>query len=100
MLVLSRIGFTPLDDISVKEKEMSKKQEKPVVEENPLLPDGFSPKAWRYWVPNGLTVLSCVTGLSSVKWALDGNYPVVVACILVAGILDTLDGPAARALGG
>jgi len=75
----------------------AKKQQQ--AEESLFLPEGFSPKAWRYWVPNALTILSCVTGLSSIKWAFEDNYPIVVLCIIVAGILDTLDGPAARALG-
>ncbi|KAL6047724.1 Phosphatidylcholine/phosphatidylserine synthase [Balamuthia mandrillaris] len=67
--------------------------------ESLLLPDGFAPKYWRYWVPNAITLLACATGLSAVHFALKGLYGWCVIVILVAGILDTLDGPAARALG-
>jgi hypothetical protein len=73
---------------------------KKVENESLIFPEIFSPSAFRYWVPNGITILSCITGLSSIKWSFEDHYPIAVICILIAGILDTLDGPAARALGG
>eukprot|EP01119_Soliformovum_irregulare_P008687 TRINITY_DN21788_c0_g1_i1.p1 TRINITY_DN21788_c0_g1~~TRINITY_DN21788_c0_g1_i1.p1 ORF type:complete len:320 (+),score=66.93 TRINITY_DN21788_c0_g1_i1:63-962(+) len=55
---------------------------------------------WRKVIPNALTVLACVVGLSAVKLALDGDYQQSVIAILVAGLLDGCDGPVARAIGG
>ena len=55
---------------------------------------------WRKVVPNSVTILATVVGLSAFRLGLDGNYQLGVLAILGAGILDGLDGPIARALHG
>ncbi len=50
-------------------------------------------------LPNITTILALCTGLSSVRFALDGRWEVAVIAILVAGILDATDGKIARFLG-
>jgi CDP-diacylglycerol--serine O-phosphatidyltransferase len=55
---------------------------------------------WRKVLPNSLTILATVVGLSAFRFALDGSYELGVLCILAAGMLDGLDGPVARAVNG
>jgi CDP-diacylglycerol---serine O-phosphatidyltransferase len=50
------------------------------------------------FLPNAITVLALCSGLSSVAFALRGQWFPAIAAIGVAGILDSLDGPAARLL--
>ena len=47
-------------------------------------------------LPNALTILGVCLGLSSIKFALDLNYPMAVITIGLAALLDTLDGRVAR----
>ncbi|MBV9010996.1 MAG: phosphatidylcholine/phosphatidylserine synthase [Pseudonocardiales bacterium] len=49
-------------------------------------------------LPNVITVLALCSGLSALKFALDGNYAGVLAAIGVAALLDALDGRLARLL--
>lgn len=49
-------------------------------------------------LPNAITVLALCAGLSSVQFALQGNYRIAVACVVVAAVLDSLDGRIARLL--
>jgi CDP-diacylglycerol--serine O-phosphatidyltransferase len=49
-------------------------------------------------LPNMFTVLSLCAGLTSIRYALDGRFELAVALILVAGVLDGLDGRSARLL--
>jgi len=60
----------------------------------------ISKKAPRHLLPNTLTIFGVCLGLSSIKFALDGNYAVSVIAILFAAILDTLDGRVARLIKG
>eukprot|EP01092_Planopodium_desertum_P009660 TRINITY_DN4199_c0_g1_i1.p1 TRINITY_DN4199_c0_g1~~TRINITY_DN4199_c0_g1_i1.p1 ORF type:complete len:278 (+),score=23.67 TRINITY_DN4199_c0_g1_i1:76-834(+) len=55
-------------------------------------------KTIRLIIPNSITVMATVVGLSSVRLALNGQFEAAVASIIVAAILDGLDGPVARAL--
>ena len=55
---------------------------------------------WRKVLPNSVTLLATVVGLSAFRLGLDGNYQLGVLAILGAGLLDGLDGPIARALHG
>lgn len=50
-------------------------------------------------LPNITTILALCTGLSSLRFALLGHWEWAVASILIAAILDTLDGRLARLLG-
>lgn len=51
-------------------------------------------------IPNMLTTLALCAGLTSVRFALEGRWEMAVGAILVAGILDGLDGRMARLLKG
>lgn len=49
-------------------------------------------------LPNAITVLAMCAGLSSVQFALGGNFTAAIAAIAVAAVLDSLDGRIARLL--
>ncbi len=51
-------------------------------------------------IPNILTVLALCAGLTAIRFALQGKWELAVLAIVIAGILDTLDGRLARLLGG
>ena len=51
-------------------------------------------------LPNALTIFGVCLGLSSIKFAIDLNYPMAVIAIGFAAILDTLDGRVARLVKG
>ena len=49
-------------------------------------------------LPNFLTLLALTIGLNSFKMALEGNWERAVICIVVAAIIDGIDGKLARLL--
>lgn len=49
-------------------------------------------------IPNFLTLVGLVIGISSIKFALDSRWTTAVYCILIAAIIDGLDGKVARML--
>ncbi|WP_341793189.1 MULTISPECIES: CDP-diacylglycerol--serine O-phosphatidyltransferase [unclassified Rickettsia] len=49
-------------------------------------------------IPNFITLLGLITGMSSLRFALDGRWEIAVYCIIVAAILDGIDGRVARML--
>lgn len=49
-------------------------------------------------LPNMFTVLALCAGLTSIRYALDGRFELAAALIIVAGVLDGLDGRSARLL--
>lgn len=49
-------------------------------------------------LPNAITVLALCAGLTSVAFALNGQWILAVGAISAAAVLDSLDGPAARLL--
>ena len=49
-------------------------------------------------VPNGLTVMALCAGLTAIRFGLEGRVEFAAAAIIVAGVLDGLDGRAARLL--
>ena len=51
-------------------------------------------------LPNTLTIFGVCLGLSSIKFALDTNYPMAIIAIGFAAVLDTLDGRVARLIKG
>ena len=51
-------------------------------------------------IPNILTVLALCAGMSAIRFAMQGKWELAVAAIIVAGILDGLDGRMARLLKG
>tara|TARA_Y100000590_G_C15728629_1_gene1016204 strand:+ start:241 stop:1035 length:795 start_codon:yes stop_codon:yes gene_type:complete len=60
----------------------------------------ISKKNPRSLLPNTLTIFGVCLGLSSMKFALDGNYAMSIIAIGFAAILDTLDGRVARLIKG
>ena len=59
-----------------------------------------SSKKTRYLLPNILTLGGVCLGISSIKFSIDGNYNLAVIFILLAAILDALDGRIARLIKG
>ncbi len=59
-----------------------------------------SSKKTRYLLPNILTLAGVCLGISSIKFSIDGNYSLAVTLILIASILDALDGRIARFIKG
>ena len=54
----------------------------------------------RYILPSVLTLIGVCLGISSIKFAMDGNYSFAVLFIVIAAILDGLDGRVARMIKG
>ena len=59
-----------------------------------------SSKKTRYLLPNILTLAGVCLGISSIKFSIDGNFSLAVTLILLAAILDALDGRVARFITG
>jgi len=57
-------------------------------------------KKTRYILPNILTIAGVCLGISSIKFSLDLNYKMAVIFIILAAILDALDGRIARLIKG
>ena len=57
-------------------------------------------KKTRYLLPNILTLGGVCLGISSIKFSIDGNFSLAVTLILLAAILDALDGRIARLIKG
>lgn len=53
---------------------------------------------FRLFVPNLITVLAICAGLSGVRMALEGRIDIAVMLVLVAALLDAVDGKVARLL--
>lgn len=60
----------------------------------------FRPVPVRIILPNLVTLLALCMGLTAIRFAVDGQYELAVAGVIVAAILDGLDGRIARALRG
>ncbi len=54
----------------------------------------------RYILPSVLTLVGVCLGISSIKFAMDGNFAFAVLFLIVAAILDGLDGRVARLIKG
>ena len=57
-------------------------------------------KKTRYLLPNLLTIIGVCLGISSIKFSIDQNFNLAVIFILLAAILDALDGRIARLIKG
>lgn len=51
-------------------------------------------------VPNAVTALALCSGLFSIRFAIDGQWKLAVGAVIVAAVLDGLDGRIARLLNG
>ena len=49
-------------------------------------------------LPNLITISAMCAGLTGIRFAINGQFPAAVAMILVAAVLDGLDGRVARLL--
>jgi CDP-diacylglycerol---serine O-phosphatidyltransferase len=54
----------------------------------------------RALIPNAVTAMALCTGISGVWFAMQGRWDAAVAAVVVAGVLDALDGRIARLLKG
>jgi CDP-diacylglycerol--serine O-phosphatidyltransferase len=50
-------------------------------------------------IPSSITLLALASGITAIRFAIDGKWEIAVSFIICAGILDMLDGRAARMLG-
>ena len=53
---------------------------------------------FRSMAPNIVTILALSSGLTAFKFALAGEYEYAAVCVILAGVLDSLDGGLARML--
>lgn len=60
----------------------------------------FRPVPMRLIIPNLITLLALCAGLSAIRMALEGKFDVAVYLVLLAAILDSMDGRIARLLKG
>jgi CDP-diacylglycerol--serine O-phosphatidyltransferase len=79
------------DDLS--DPEPGRRQVRP----HPL---GFRAVPVRIILPNLVTLLALCMGLTAIRFAVEGQYETAVVAVLVAAVLDGLDGRLARALRG
>ena len=58
------------------------------------------PKNPRVLLPNIFTLVGVCIGLTSIKFAFDGRFEMAVIAIIIAAVIDGLDGRIARLIGG
>lgn len=61
---------------------------------------GFHAVPVRIILPNLVTLLALCMGLTAIRFAVDGQFEIAVLAVIVAAVLDGLDGRLARALRG
>lgn len=54
----------------------------------------------RYLLPNLITLLALCSGITAIRLGIEGRFELAIACIMVAVVLDALDGRLARFLKG
>jgi len=57
-------------------------------------------KSARVILPNMLTLIGVCIGLTSIRFALDGRYELAIVAIIIAALIDGLDGRIARLIKG
>ena len=60
----------------------------------------FRPIPIRVVLPNLVTLAALCVGLTAIRFAVEGKFEVAVVAVIVAAVLDGLDGRLARALRG
>jgi CDP-diacylglycerol---serine O-phosphatidyltransferase len=60
----------------------------------------FQPVPIRYLLPNLITLLALCSGITAIRLAFEGLFQISVAAIIIAIVLDSLDGRLARLLKG
>jgi CDP-diacylglycerol---serine O-phosphatidyltransferase len=61
---------------------------------------GFQPVPIRYLLPNLITLLALCSGITAIRLAFEGRFDIATAAIILAIVLDALDGRLARLLKG
>lgn len=64
----------------------------------PPPPKGRAPLSLAKLIPNCLTLTALIAGVTSIQFAINGKFETAVMMLLIAAILDLLDGAVARAL--
>ena len=57
-------------------------------------------KSTRVILPNMLTLIGVCIGLTSIRFALDGRFELAIVAIIIAALIDGLDGRIARLIKG
>ena len=60
----------------------------------------FKPVPIRFLLPNLLTLLALCSGITAIRFSVEGRYEIAVSFIIVAIVLDAMDGRLARYLNG
>ncbi|MDE2445698.1 MAG: CDP-diacylglycerol--serine O-phosphatidyltransferase [Alphaproteobacteria bacterium] len=60
----------------------------------------FRPVPVRYLLPNLLTLLALCSGITAIRFAVENRYEIAVSAIILAIVLDAMDGRLARYLNG
>lgn len=63
-------------------------------------PPRFGKVPVRYLLPNLITLLALCSGVTAIRLAIEGRYELAVAAVIVAVVLDAVDGRLARLLKG
>jgi CDP-diacylglycerol---serine O-phosphatidyltransferase len=71
-----------------------------MTDQQPDNPKRFQPIPIRYLLPNLITLLALCSGVTAIRFAIDGKYQLAVAGIIFALVLDAVDGRLARMLKG
>jgi CDP-diacylglycerol---serine O-phosphatidyltransferase len=66
----------------------------------PQAPKRFQPIPIRYLLPNLITLMALCSGVTAIRFAIENRYELAVAFIILAGVLDAVDGRLARYLKG
>lgn len=82
------------------ESSLGEASEFEAIDPPPLRRRRFRPVPVRIILPNLVTLLALCMGLTAIRFAADGQFETAVIAVIVAAILDGLDGRIARALRG
>ena len=74
----------------------------PPIDDGQVTPDAAGRRiaglSLRAFAPNAITILALCSGLTGVRFAIGGEWAAAVTMIIVAGVLDGMDGRIARLL--
>jgi CDP-diacylglycerol---serine O-phosphatidyltransferase len=70
------------------------------MKEQPPTRKAFQPVPIRYLLPNLITLLALCSGITAIRLAFEGRFEIAVGAIILAVVLDALDGRLARLLKG
>jgi CDP-diacylglycerol---serine O-phosphatidyltransferase len=70
------------------------------VKDDPAPRKSFQPVPIRYLLPNLITLLALCSGITAIRLGFEGRFQIAVAAIILAVVLDALDGRLARLLKG